>query len=178
MIKRLVRWSLIRRDLRKILITFDTVMFALFGASAVWQFLGPSSLVARIAEVTASVGAIASSLWVSHTLVKGAESFRAAARQKGISDDELEELIRETDPGSPRNARFLIQLFMRGECGDALLGDLEERFAQIRIEHGLSRARFWYWFQVVVSLRPLLWVAIKRASGAVAAYEAIRKLTR
>lgn len=75
----------------------------------------------------------------------------------------------------PTEARFLILLFMRGAAGDALLGDLEERFHRIARdpELGPGRARFWYWFQVVISLRPLAWAFVKRVTGLAVAYEAI-----
>jgi hypothetical protein len=64
--------------------------------------------------------------------------------------------------------------------GDALLGDLEERFNRIArdAELGPAYARFWYWFQVLVSLPPLAWPCIKRLTGLAALYEAIRKAVR
>jgi hypothetical protein len=79
---------------------------------------------------------------------------------------------------NPKNARFLIQLLMANKEGDALLGDLEERFNRIAQEHGVERARFWYWFQVVTSLRPIAWAWLKRITGLAAAYEAIRRIIR
>jgi hypothetical protein len=77
----------------------------------------------------------------------------------------------------PSNGRFLIMLFMPNIAGDALLGDLEERFHIIARDPdlGLRRAHFWYWFQVFLSLRPLVWAGIKRLTGLAALWEAIRK---
>jgi hypothetical protein len=80
----------------------------------------------------------------------------------------------------PRDARFLIFLLMPNATGDALLGDLEERFGRIASDKTLGprHAHYWYWFQVVISLRPLAWAFVKRISGLAVAYEAIRRLTR
>jgi len=80
----------------------------------------------------------------------------------------------------PARARFLILLLMRGTAGDALIGDLEERFQRIArdSELGIGRARFWYWFQVFLSLRPLAWASLKRVTGLAAAYEAISKVLK
>jgi hypothetical protein len=66
---------------------------------------------------------------------------------------------------------------MPNATGDALLGDLEERFDRIAGDEslGLRHAHLWYWFQVVISLRPLAWAFVKRISGLAIAYEAIRK---
>jgi hypothetical protein len=81
---------------------------------------------------------------------------------------------------TPVEARFLILLLMRGPAGDALLGCLDEGFHKIARdpELGIGRARFWYWFQVFVSLRPLTWAFVKRVTGLAAAYEAIRKVLK
>jgi hypothetical protein len=81
---------------------------------------------------------------------------------------------------SPRNARFLIILLMANPSGDALLGDLEDRFDAIANDStlGPDRAHFWYWFQVVISLRPLAWGGLKRLSGLAALYEAIRNVIK
>ena len=83
-------------------------------------------------------------------------------------------------PDPPRNARFLIMLFIANPSGDAVLGDLEERFYRIANDpaQGPGRARFWYWFQVMISLRPLGWAFLKRVSGLAALYEAIRKVIK
>jgi hypothetical protein len=67
---------------------------------------------------------------------------------------------------------------MADSSGDALLGDLDERFYRIAREYSPGRARFWYWFQVIISLRPLAWECMKRLTGAAAAYEAIRKVLK
>jgi hypothetical protein len=79
---------------------------------------------------------------------------------------------------APNNARFLVQLFNATREGDAFLGDLQERFGNILAEHSATRAWLWYWFQVIVSLRPIAWAAMKRVTGAAAAYEAIRRVIR
>jgi hypothetical protein len=79
--------------------------------------------------------------------------------------------------GLPKNARFIILLLMPNATGDALLGCLEEGFHKIANDEtrGSARARFWYWFQVMISLWPLAWAFVKRISGLAIAYEAIRK---
>jgi hypothetical protein len=81
---------------------------------------------------------------------------------------------------SPADARFLILLLMPNATGDALLGDLEERFHRIANDEtlGLTHAHFWYWFQVIISLRPLVWACLKRITGLAVTYEAIRRIIR
>ena len=62
----------------------------------------------------------------------------------------------------PVNAEFLFYLFMKPQNGDALVGDLEERYKLINKKFGRRRANFWYWTQTVVSLGPIVWAWAKK----------------
>jgi hypothetical protein len=75
---------------------------------------------------------------------------------------------------------FSILLLWHNVGGDALLGDLEERFKSIARDKSLGPryARFWYWFQVLISLRPLVWALVKKIGGLAALCVAIRKTIR
>lgn len=77
---------------------------------------------------------------------------------------------------TPINAEFLLYVFMSPEHCDALVGDLEERHRLIRKKFGQRRANFWYWTQVFVSLRPIIWAWVKKVSGVVAMIEAYRRM--
>ena len=60
-------------------------------------------------------------------------------------------------PGSPRAAGRLLEFCVPGPAGAALLGDLEEEFAEtILPQCGAGPARRWYWSQVLRSLWPAL----------------------
>jgi hypothetical protein len=80
----------------------------------------------------------------------------------------------------PVLARYVVCLVFPSQSGDAFLGDLEERFWRIYADKdfGAKYARFWYCFQVLISLRPIAFVLFKRLSGFAAAYELIRRVTR
>jgi hypothetical protein len=79
-------------------------------------------------------------------------------------------------PHPPLDAQFLFYLFLTPENCDALVGDLEERYRLIRRKFGRRKANFWYWFQTFISLRPIIWAALKRVSGLVALIEAYRRI--
>jgi hypothetical protein len=88
--------------------------------------------------------------------------------------------VEEKESGVPTVARYLICLVFPSQSGDAFLGDLEERFWRIYgdKDFGPTWARFWYCFQVVISLRHVALALFKRLSGIAAAYELIRRVTR
>ena len=63
----------------------------------------------------------------------------------------------------PLNAEFLFHFFMSPQNVDAILGDLEERYRfLLQTFSGRRRANFWYWFQTFISLRPIVWAAVKK----------------
>jgi hypothetical protein len=77
----------------------------------------------------------------------------------------------------PLNAEFLFHLFMPSpQSADALVGDLEERYRYLRKRFGARRANFWYWWQTLISLRPVMAAALKRVSGVMALIEAYRRM--
>lgn len=47
----------------------------------------------------------------------------------------------------PRIASWLVSLFVAGEEGDSLLGDMLEEFSELAAKSGVARARRWYWRQ-------------------------------
>jgi hypothetical protein len=56
----------------------------------------------------------------------------------------------------PSLAEFFLSLLLSGDKGDALLGDLSERFGEDCDRYGAKRARRLYWAQTLRSLWPLL----------------------
>jgi len=75
----------------------------------------------------------------------------------------------------PSIAEFLVAAIIPKNRRDAILGDLDERFARDRSEFGGSRARLRYWGYVISSLLPLLWSRTKKIR-ALAYLAAARKI--
>jgi DNA-binding CsgD family transcriptional regulator len=66
----------------------------------------------------------------------------------------------------PRSAKFLLILLLSKSNREHLLGDLEEEYRTVLLpEYGPAKARFWYWWQALSSLAPLLWAQLKQAVG-------------
>jgi hypothetical protein len=59
----------------------------------------------------------------------------------------------------------LFKLFMLPKTYESFVGDLEDRCAQIAMKQGHRSAQLWFWQQVVQSLFPLVFTAIRRVSG-------------
>jgi len=80
----------------------------------------------------------------------------------------------------PLSAEFVFHLFLNGRSCDAIVGDLEERYAHIHTKFGQRRANFWYWTQAARSVGPIVWaasrVAFKRLSGLAALVELYRRI--
>ena len=51
-----------------------------------------------------------------------------------------------------------------GNC-ESFVGDLEERYRGVLSKQGHASAAIWFWRQVVASLGPLSWAAVKRLFG-------------
>ena len=47
----------------------------------------------------------------------------------------------------PRAATWLVNLFIPGEDGESVAGDLHEEFSQLALKSGVAVARRWYWEQ-------------------------------
>lgn len=63
---------------------------------------------------------------------------------------------------APAAAKFLLLLIPK-KNREGLLGDLEEEYHTIVLpEYGLWAARRWYWWQVCISIGPLIWAKVKR----------------
>jgi hypothetical protein len=62
----------------------------------------------------------------------------------------------------PRLAESALALFLKGAKGEAVIGDLNERFHRDCRKYGVARARQMYRAQVLRSLWPLAWRAAKR----------------
>jgi len=64
----------------------------------------------------------------------------------------------------PTSAKFILLLIPR-RYREHLVGDLEEEYNTIVLpEYGARKARNWYWWHVVISVGPLLWVHVRRAA--------------
>lgn len=50
-------------------------------------------------------------------------------------------------PQPPRAATWLVKLFISGEDGEAIAGDLHEEFSQLALKSGVAVACRWYWRQ-------------------------------
>jgi hypothetical protein len=63
--------------------------------------------------------------------------------------------------GIAANAVVLFRFFLNVRKADALVGDLEERFASMK-RTSVAKAHLWYWSQVFASLAPIICAAILR----------------
>ena len=63
----------------------------------------------------------------------------------------------------PGSAKFLLLLLLPTKDRDYLVGDLEELYRTILLpEYGPRMACFWYWWQVLISIGPVILAGIKR----------------
>jgi|SRR5271165_4318508 len=74
------------------------------------------------------------------------------------------------------SATLLFHILMNQPDGDAILGDLLERFKQTVPKCGILQANGWYWHQVVIFLRLLVWAWLMRIAGLDALVELIRRI--
>lgn len=66
----------------------------------------------------------------------------------------------------PARANYLLFLAPR-KYREHLIGDLEEEYRTVVLPRfGIKKARFWYWWQVIQSLLPILWSSAKRIAAA------------
>lgn len=64
----------------------------------------------------------------------------------------------------PTSAKYILLLIPR-RYREHLVGDLEEEYNTIVLpEYGARKARNWYWWHVVISVGPLLWVHVRRVA--------------
>ena len=70
-------------------------------------------------------------------------------------------LVADREP--PCIAEFLLEIFLTSKRGQALIGDMRERFARECVESGRERAVRRYWAHTVRTLLPLARRAIGRA---------------
>jgi hypothetical protein len=81
----------------------------------------------------------------------------------------------DCSPRPPLNAEYALQLFLRGDERDAVIGDLLERYAGKHERFGERRAKLWFYGEVVRSLWPLLKRLAAKAGGLIALGEWIRR---
>jgi hypothetical protein len=62
----------------------------------------------------------------------------------------------------PRFAEFLVYLIVPKSSREAILGDLEEDFNEVREKFGLRHAKFYYWWQVGRSAWPFISDFVKK----------------
>jgi hypothetical protein len=72
--------------------------------------------------------------------------------------------------GPSRTIRFVAELVLPYKDAEILLDDLDERFPRKRNQYGPIRAHVWYYYQILLSIRPLSWGVV------VATWETIRRL--
>lgn len=62
------------------------------------------------------------------------------------------------DPeGPPSSAEFLFFLFYDRKSAESLTGDLLEGFHNLNRKFGYRKAWFWYWWQTLGSICPIIW---------------------
>jgi len=79
-------------------------------------------------------------------------------------------------PCHPIHGEYLLYILLDWQNAKVMAGDLEERHATMRQQFGRARANFWYWTQVVWSIGPLAWAAMKRVSGLWLLWETLKKI--
>jgi hypothetical protein len=61
----------------------------------------------------------------------------------------------------PTAAKFILLLIPKRHR-EHIIGDLEEEYTTIMLpEYGARKAQIWYWWQVAISIVPLLWAQIR-----------------
>ena len=83
------------------------------------------------------------------------------AKASPLASDKIVYAV-EPETLPPRNAKFILLIFLSKKAREACLGDLEETFYEIVEEFGPRRAKFWYWSQIIRSLSPWIWTLTKR----------------
>lgn len=74
----------------------------------------------------------------------------------------------------PARANYLLFLAPR-KYREHLIGDLEEEYRTVVLPRfGMKKARFWYWWQVIQSLLPILWSGVKRIAAVTFLWKHIR----
>jgi hypothetical protein len=80
-----------------------------------------------------------------------------AALHKYLLNYAYVELNKDSESRLPQFGERMIVLFLPKGLSECMLGDLLEEYTTIHAEFGASRARIWFYKQLVTSLRPLLW---------------------
>jgi len=76
--------------------------------------------------------------------------------------DQLEAGQYGAAPAPPKSAKFILLLLPK-QNREHLIGDLEEEYSTVVLpEYGERKAQFWYWWQVLNSIAPILWSRIRR----------------
>lgn len=99
--------------------------------------------------------------------VFGSVIFATRSRSVGNVLDKLESVIHSGKlPDSPPAGAKFILLLIPKRNREHLIGDLEEEYRTILVpEYGVRKARTWYWWQVAISIGPLLWAHVKRGAA-------------
>lgn len=82
--------------------------------------------------------------------------------------------VKPQPPEPPKLAEVLLILFP-GSKGDAIVGDLNERYAREYVEYGPERACRRYWAEAARSFTPLLWRTLCRTLKTAAVIDAVRR---
>ena len=89
----------------------------------------------------------------------------------------VHEMLLDRAPGThpPAIAEIVLALAVRGRQREAIVGDMDERFGASAKKLGRKRAARLYWAEVIRSVAPLLWAAIKRLGIAAALVDAVKQ---
>ena len=87
----------------------------------------------------------------------------------------LVEVFRMQQPMPPKHADHLIHRLLSEKYAEAVAGDLEERWDRTARTCGIRHATCWYYSQIIRSVAPFAWAAVRRISGIEFAFEVWRR---
>ena len=166
------RLKLFSRTLMKILEIATSIFFSL---SLLAILLMPDSLKVAITwpEVRntdsprISISIIMLIAMISAVIIAGATSSGLSERLK------MRTKRRAKLTTQPKFGEYLLYFFLSKKNRDSLLGDLVEEFEEVQKKFGRKPAVIWYYKQVVGSIGPVVWMAVKKLAklGAITAVE-------
>ncbi len=116
-------------------------------------------------------------LWEAIIFIADSESSKVARLHHEANQDRPElnqaELVKETSqikkvilPLPKLRLDLLYSFFLSAETMEAIVGDLDECYEIILHKEGKSQANRWYTNQIITSLPPLIWAAMKKPLAA------------
>jgi len=71
--------------------------------------------------------------------------FKLGSRKRGF-------IVKRSHLSPPKFAQWLLDIFLKKEQEEWILGDFEELFQSVAMDYGKNRAKAWYWIQVLKSV--------------------------